>query len=161
MKSTENYSSGQAFKRGVVFLFHYFHDLSIFACSFPLNFLSFFQHFLFISFSFLRCGCFFFLLVSGLCLHVFLGTPSYLGTYMDRNLDEAFDSLPYSLLSTRVFLFCFGIFLEAWMWTGFLYRMMFLESERLYWFVTASICVLRLTFCFLFVCSSQATNIDF
>jgi hypothetical protein len=44
---------------------------------------------------------------------VFLGTPSYRGTYMDRNLDEVFDSLPYSLLSTCVFLFCFGIFLEA------------------------------------------------
>lgn len=118
MKSTKNYSSGQAFKRGVIFLFHYFHDLSLFVPFHWTFFLSFniFVYFLLI---FEMWVFFFFLLVSGLCLHVFLGTPSYRGTYMDRNLDEVFDSLPYSLLSTRVFLFCFGIFLEAWMWTVF------------------------------------------
>lgn len=111
MKSTKNYSSGQAFKRGVIFLFHYFHDLSLFV---PFHW-TFFQHFCLFPFNFWDVGVFFFLLVSGLCLHVFLGTPSYRGTYMDRNLDEVFDSL----LSTCVFLFCFGIFLEAWMWTVF------------------------------------------
>lgn len=128
MKSTKNYSSGQAFKRGVVFLFHYFHDLSLFVPFHWTFFLSFFQHFCLFPFNFWDVGVFFFLLVSGLRLHVFLGTPSYRGTYMDRNLDEVFDSLPYSLLSTRVFLFCSGIFLEAWMWTGCLYHMMFLEA---------------------------------
>lgn len=41
MKSTKNYSSGQAFKRGVIFLFHYFHDLSLFVPFHWTFFLSF------------------------------------------------------------------------------------------------------------------------
>lgn len=104
---------------------------------------------------------FFFLLVSGLCLHVFLGTPSYRGTYMDRNLDEVFDSLPYSLLSTRVFLFCFGIFLEAWMWTVFFITWCFWKRPSVLICYSFYLCTAIDFFCFLFVCSSQATNIDF
>ena len=118
MKSTKNYKLRTSFQKRSHFSFPLF-SWSIFVCSFPWNVLSFFQHFCLFPFNFWDVGVVFFLLVSGLCLHVFLGTPSYRGTYMDRNLDEVFDSLPYSLLSTRVFLFCFGIFLEAWMWTVF------------------------------------------
>lgn len=55
MKSTKNYSSGQAFKRGVIFLFHYFHDLSLFV---PFHW-TFFQHFCLFPFNFWDVGVFF------------------------------------------------------------------------------------------------------
>ena len=44
--------------------------------------------------------------MSKLCLHVFLGTPSYQGTFMDCNFVEVFDSLLY-MFFYLVVSFCF------------------------------------------------------
>lgn len=156
MKSTKNYSSGHAFERGVIFPFHYFHDLSLFV---PFHW-TFFQHFCLFPFNFWDVGVFF---------------PSSVWTLLacvsrnpklSRNIygPQLRWSVWFITLLSFIYL-CLSVLL--WNLSRSLNVNKFslshdvFGSDRLYWFVTASICVLRLTFCFLFVCSSQATNIDF
>lgn len=120
MKSTKNYSSGQAFKRGVIFLFHYFHDLSLFV---PFHW-TFFQHFCLFPFNFWDVGVFFFPSSVWTLLACVSRNPK-----LSRNIYGP--QLRWSVWFSFIYL-CFSVLLwnlsRSMNVNSFLYHMMFLEA---------------------------------
>ena len=126
MKSTKNYSSGQASKRGVVFLFHYFHDLSLFV-PFPWTF-------------FLSSNIFvYFLLIFEMWVFFFPSSVWTLLACVSRNpkLSRSICgpqlrwSVWFITLLSFIYL-CFSVLLwhlsRSMIVNSFLYHMMFLEA---------------------------------